>query len=725
MKKLSSYRKYFVKQEAGSDCGACCLHMVIKYFGGQSSTEELRQSTGTTIYGATMLGIKHAASVVGLNCEGYKASIESLRESKSPAILHVVIEGNRQHFVVVFPGGSSQIDRFIVADPAVGVQELSVRDIEGIWQTKTLLLLDPGENFVQKDDYVKEQLSWFARLVKTDTRTYIGIAFLGVIIAFLNLAQAMFYQRLLDDILPNRNWSKLVTGVTLLFVLMLIKEFISRRRQISIITQTRGFNNRVLGFFFEKILNLPKPFYDSKKVGDITSRLNDITKIQRVITQFVGGSLLDLVIVILTLSMLFYFSASIGWLSFVPTLLLFVAVLASTKKIIPKQHEVYAGYARTEVNFISTIQGIDAVKGNQAQEFFTNLNNQVYGRYQDAVFQLGRFQVNLSFLISLMTSVFLLIILYFGSVQVLRGTLQVGELVSILTLSGALLPSITNLALLSISFSEARVIFARMFDIAKAKEENNSNEIADIDRVDSLAAENIGFRFNGQGYLFKDLSLHVNRGEIIGIIGENGCGKSTIAQLLENNYQPQSGQIVVNGKVNMHTVSLDSWRKLCSHVPQRIHLFNGTVLENLAFEDAASSPERVMEFLFKYGFHTFIDRLPLGPMTVIGEGGVNLSGGQRQIIGLARALYKSPQVLILDESTAAMDQLSEKFVKDLLLRIKKEMAIIYISHNVFSVRKICDRIYTVEKGAISVSGTHQTLMSSDNMYSRYWREFLE
>jgi ATP-binding cassette subfamily B protein len=264
-----------------------------------------------------------------------------------------------------------------------------------------------------------------------------------------------------------------------------------------------------------------------------------------------------------------------------------------------------------------------------------------------------------------------------------------------------------------------------MFDIAKAKEENNSNEIADIDRVDSLAAENIGFRFNGQDYLFKDLSLHVNRGEIIGVIGENGCGKSTIAQLLENNYQPQLGQIVVNGKVNMHTVSLDSWRKLCSHVPQRIHLFNGTVLENLAFEDAASSPERVMEFLFKYGFHTFIDRLPLGPMTVIGEGGVNLSGGQRQIIGLARALYKSPQVLILDESTAAMDQLSEKFVKDLLLRIKKDMAIIYISHNVFSVRKICDRIYTVEKGAISVSGNHQTLMSSDNMYSRYWRELLE
>jgi len=232
------------------------------------------------------------------------------------------------------------------------------------------------------------------------------------------------------------------------------------------------------------------------------------------------------------------------------------------------------------------------------------------------------------------------------------------------------------------------------------------------------------FRFTGRSPLLNDISFEVKKGEVIAIMGENGCGKSTLTQIISKNYEVESGEIRINEDYKIENVSFESWRKVIGIVPQQAHIFNGTVIENICFEDAAKNPEKVNQFLNEYGFFDFINSLPQSYMTIVGEEGINLSGGQKQMIAIARALYHKPQILILDEATASMDRKSEQFVLNLLSKIKTEMGIIFITHRLHILKRFCDRIYIIENGTILKNGTHETLLETENIYSHYWNDLI-
>jgi ATP-binding cassette subfamily B protein len=180
--------------------------------------------------------------------------------------------------------------------------------------------------------------------------------------------------------------------------------------------------------------------------------------------------------------------------------------------------------------------------------------------------------------------------------------------------------------------------------------------------------------------------------------------------------------MVINEDYQLQNISYESWRRIIGIVPQQPHIFNGTVIENICFEDAAKNPEKVNQFLNEFGFADFINSLPQSHMTIVGEEGINLSGGQKQMIALARALYHKPQLLILDEATASMDRKSEQFVLNLLSKIKTEMGIIFITHRLHVLKHFCDRIYIIENGTTSRNGTHETLLETKNIYSQYWND---
>jgi ATP-binding cassette, subfamily C, bacteriocin exporter len=534
---------------------------------------------------------------------------------------------------------------------------------------------------------------------------------------------AIFSQTLIDDILPKKNYYKLNGGILLVFLLLIIKEGLSALRQYFLLRQSKDFNIRIIDFFYNRLLHLPKPFFDTRKIGELTARLNDTSRIQHVISQLAGNTVIDMLVLLVSTGFVFFFSWQIGIACLLLIPVFYLIIYRHNKKIIEGQRSIMSGYAMAESNYISTLQGIEPVKNNNKQSLFGNTNKAIYQSYQDKIVILGKIQIRLSVLANSFAVFFLTSILLFCSYRVLEEQLKTGELMAILGMCSTLLPAVANLALITIPINEAKIAFDRMFEFADIKSEKVGTGEVDF-KFESLEVQRLGFRFAGRSRILEDISFIVKKGEIVAIMGENGCGKSTLIHILQKNYRLESGSVLVNGDKLLDNICLSTWRNTVGIVPQNIHIFNGTVLENIAFEDASLKTQEVLEFLERFSLISFVESLPQSFMTVVGEEGINLSGGQKQMIALARALYHKPQLLILDEVTAAMDRQSEQFVLHLLNELKNELSIIFITHRLHVLKNFCDRIYILEKGRISVSGNHHQLLNSENLYSQYWADMV-
>ena len=719
------FHNSIILQQDQSDCGVACLSSIIKYYGGESSLDNIRKLSGTNITGTTLLGLFHAANSLGLNAEGCEADLTALIEHGKPVILHVLIEDKFEHYVVYF---GTQINKnsnikFIIGDPAYGIKYLNESELSKIWKSKICLTIEPNQNFVLSSNIKSKKKIWIKQLIKDDY-PLLGVAvIIGIGIASIGIIMSIFSQRLIDDILPKKNFLKLNLGIGLVFSLLIIKEALSVLRQFFLISQSKQFNNRIISSFYSKLLYLPKPFFDTRKIGELTARLNDTLRIQRVISQIAGNVVIDTLISIVVYVVLFNYSWKIGLASLLILPLYYLLIYMFNSKIINGQKEIMSSYALSESNYISTLQGIESIKNHNKQELFTKSNNLVYSRYQEALFSLGKIQIKLGFIANSFGVMFLFGVLFYSSHQVLANQLKIGELIAILGLCSTLLPSIANLAVITIPINEAKIAFDRMFEFTSLKPESETNLI-DLLNFDEIRFQNVLFRFPGRPPILNNISFSVKKGEIIAILGENGCGKSTLTQIISKNYQIESGNIFINEDYEMHKVSFESWRRIIGNVPQNPHIFNGTVLDNIGFEDASNDRNKVLNFINDIGFDEFIYTLPNSYMTIVGEEGVNLSGGQKQMIAFARALYHNPQLLILDEATSAMDIISEQLVLKLLNRIKSKMGILFITHRYHVLKYISDNIYIIENGTISNYGSHEKLLKTKNMYSNYWNDLL-
>ncbi|WP_264535285.1 peptidase domain-containing ABC transporter [Flavobacterium sp. N1736] len=714
---LKHIKKTHTLQLDQSDCGVACLLSIIKLYNGNQSIEKLRELSGTTKQGTTMLGLYQAASQLGFKAEGCEADIKTLTDHKQPVILHTLLENNLQHYLVCYE--YNERNGFLIGDPGKGIYNLSLAELEKIWVSKTCLTLIPNEKFVTKKTDKNAQKKWFLDILKEDYKLIWISILLGIFIAGLGMSMALFSQKLIDDILPSHNVKKLISGISLLAILLLARIGITVLRQFFLLQQSKDFNKRINNTFFYSLLHLPKSFFDTRKTGDLIARLNDAQRVQSVIKMLSSTLVIDVLVSIISLVFLFGYSWQLGLISLLSLPVYFFIIYRNNKKIIQSQTEIMQSNAINESNYINTIQGISTIKNDNKQPAFQILNEHLFSNYQEKIFNLGKINISLSWQAGFASVIFLIGILIYTSVQVFNKEIKIGELMAILGIVGSLLPSIANLALISIPINEAKIAFNRMYEFASIEKEHE--EGVEISEINNISIQNLSFRFAGRSELLHNINIEIQKGKFIAIVGESGSGKSTISQILQRFYTYENGTIVLNNKYKLQEIELKNYRNLLAVIPQEITIFNGNIIDNILL-GTADSLENVINFIQEYHFESFFNLLPQGLVTIVGEEGINLSGGQKQIIALARALYKKPQFLILDEATSAMDRNTENFTMKLFEKIKPTCAILFISHRLNILKNTADSIYILENKTISHFGNHQKLMNTDNFYSDYWKE---
>ncbi len=725
---LNLIRATFTKQYSQYYCGLACLTSLVKYHGGETTQEKLRDASGTTLQGTSLLGLYQSAQKLGFEVKGYEADIENLKKMEVPVILHILKDGNLEHYIVCY---GYENGKFILGDPGWGIIEYREEELEAVWKSKALLMLKPGKGFIRKKTDSKNQLAWIKGLIKDDVAVLLIAAFMGMLLAVLGLAVAIYTQKLIDKILPSGNKELLFKSLGIFVAILLARAFIGYIRGIFLIRQSKDMNIRIVSSFFGKLLLLPKSFFDSTSTGDMIGRLNDSQRIQRVVISLSSNILIDVLIIISSLIYIFMLSVSTGLISVLAIPIFGLLAWKYNRRIIDKQREVMQTYALTESKYIDTIQGIKVIKSGNKESLLSKAVQSIYNFFQGKVYELGILgnKINLSAQIG--SVVLISGVIAWTSFLVLGEQLLLGQMMAIVTIVGSLVTSVINTAMANIQFQEAKVAFERMYEFSAAEPEyeaevpNSSpfdpGSMPQAPYIQTLELEDLNFRFPGKSLLLKEISMKFEKGQMVTIFGEIGCGKSTLISVLQRFYPFESGEILINGS-NWISLSIPGWRSQIGVVTQQVKLFNGTILENICLEETPNVQE-VINFCRETGLDSFINEFQQGYSTIINENSTNLSGGQQQLIALARALYQKPQVLLLDEATAAMDRRTEQFVLKLLQKKKKEMMVIFVTHRVQLARQT-DFIYVIENKQIAASGTHDEVLQTSQIYREAFEEIV-
>ncbi len=466
------------------DCGVACLLSLVRYYGGDSSFEHIRRLCGADLTGTTLLGLKEAANQLGFEADGYESDIAALVEHGQPTILHVELEEGRQHYVVWYSparrtvltpdggikktpqpiGGGLGVGLHRIGDPARGVVEWTDEQLAKYWKSGTCLVLKPTEKFETVGNWRSKQKAWFLEVLRQDIPLLAVTATIGILIAALGLAMSVYSQQLIDKILPSRNTDKIVISTVLVVVLLLGRVGLSILRQFLLLRQSKEFGLRLNAAFYEPLLHLPKSFFDTRKIGDFVARLNDTQRIQHTVSVLAGNLLVDFLMVLTAFGLLFYYNWQVGLLSLGILPIYFGLIYGQNKKIIEAQTNVMVAYSLSESNYINTIQGIADVKNKNKQRFFSDINRLLYGNFQEKAYQSGIVQTRLSASAGVVSVLFIAVVLAITIFQVQQKVLKIGEMTAILGIISTLLPSVTNLALVSVPFNEAKVAFNRMYE---------------------------------------------------------------------------------------------------------------------------------------------------------------------------------------------------------------------------------------------------------------------
>ena len=719
------------------DCGPSCLRMIAKYYGRSYTLQTLRERCFITREGVSMLGISDAAEYIGFRTIGVRISFDQLiKEANLPCILH----WNQNHFVVCYRiecHKNGEVSLYI-ADPASRKLIYHKEEFLRCWISKkenstdtgTALLLEPSPLFDSIDDEKRSSRRDFAFFVKylLPYKSQFAQLIIGMLVGSgIQMIFPFLTQALVDTGIRDRNLSFitliLITQL-LLFISQLAVGFI--RSWIMLHINSR-IDIALISDFLMKLMTLPLHYFDTKMTGDIMQRIGDHGRIK----SFLMGSSINIIFSFFNFIIFSIILGYYNWMILVIFLfgntLYMIWILAFMKYRRILDIKRFNQSAGEQSKIIQLIQGMQEIKLNNCEK----QKRWEWERIQVKLFKIGvkgltigQIQQTGSVFFTQSTSI---IVSFIAAKAVVDGNMTLGMMMSLTYIIGQVSAPIGEFIGFAQSYQDAKISLERLNEIHRKRDEefNITSKLNYLPEVRDIYFENVTFSYSGadRDYALEDVTLTIPQHKVTAIVGSSGSGKTTLVKLLQGFYSPNRGNIRV-GSTPLKMINPHLWRSKTGSVMQESYIFSDTIAKNIAISTDEVNIERLRHAVQVANIQDFINDLPMAYDTKIGMEGSGISQGQRQRILIARAVYKDPEYIFLDEATNSLDANNEKIIMDNLQEFYKGRTVFIVAHRLSTVRN-ADNIIVLEKGKIVEQGTHEELTIKHGAYYTLVKNQLE
>ena len=721
----------FYKQRDAMDCGATCLKMIAKHYGKSYELPYLREKSFIDREGASLSGLAYAAEAIGFKTMAVKLPFEDLiAEDVVPFIAH----WRQRHYVVVYKITKTHI---YIADPAHDKVKMTHKEFQDGWysdiengkQEGVALLLEASPDFYKMEGEKTDKksfgflLSYFLPYKKLLIQLFIGLlagSLLQLIFPFLT-------QSLVDSGIQYKdvNYVNLILIAQLvMYIAQVSVEFI---RGWILLHLSARINISLVSDFLIKLMKLPLGFFDSKMVGDLLQRINDHARVKDFLTTSTLSTIFSLFNLVIFGIVLFIFNPTIFIIFTIGAFLYLAWVLLFLKKRKELDYKMFDQLSANQSKVYQLIQGIQEIKltGSEMQK-----------RWEWERIQARMFRINIQNLsleqwqsagATLITQVKNILISFISAKAVINGSMTFGEMLSVQYIIGQLNAPLNQLIGFIQIAQNAKISLERIGEIhnKQEEEEDKGTGLEIIPENKTIHISNLSFQYGGpdSDKVLDNISLVIPSGKITAIVGTSGSGKTTLIKLLLKFYNQYKGEIKID-HTNLNNLSARTWREHCGSVMQDGYIFSDTIANNIAVGDEHINKKRLLQAVQIANIQEFIDSLPLGYNTKIGQEGIGVSQGQRQRLLIARTIYKNPDYFFFDEATNALDANNEKVIVENLNNFFKGKTAVIVAHRLSTVKN-ADNIIVLEKGKLIEQGTHQDLVNKKGAYYELVKNQLE